>query len=42
MIYLDTEIELACILLASTAKPVERGGLESKLNACFAIGQALR
>lgn len=42
MIYLDAHIGLACVALASTAKPVERGALEARLAACAAIGRALQ
>jgi CubicO group peptidase (beta-lactamase class C family) len=41
-IYLDAQEALACVVLASTAKPVERGGLETKLGAFSAIADALR
>jgi hypothetical protein len=42
MIYLDAHIGLACVALASTAQPVERGALEARLAACAAIGRALQ
>lgn len=41
MIYLDSTAQLACVILASTPKPVGRGGLEGKLRAFAAIAAAL-
>jgi len=41
MIYLDPNLDLACVVLASAPTPVNARRLETMLQACISVGEAL-